>query len=176
MNDPYRYPWGPQNNDPADYIAAWRHVVNRFRANGVKNVIWVWSPHPAYKNYDLYYPGDKYVDWVSAGTLNYGTVAAWSQWYTFDEIFGKYYPLFAKYKKPIMISEFGSLATGGNREKWFEDALTAMPVKYPLIKSIVFFHVSNDKTTTDKSLDWYIKYDHHITQTISSIINSKKIN
>ena len=173
MNDPYRYPWGPQNNSPEDYIAAWRHVVDRFKANGVTNVLWVWSPHPAYKNYDLYYPGDKYVDWVGAGTLNYGTVASWSQWYTFDDIFGKYYPQFARYNKPIMISEFGSLATGGNREAWYKDALTAMPVKYPLIKSVIFFHVSNDNTTTNKALNWYIKYDREITRAVAAIINKK---
>ncbi|HEY8782283.1 MAG TPA: glycosyl hydrolase [Mucilaginibacter sp.] len=173
MNDPYRYPWGPQNNKPEDFIAAWRHVVSRFKQDGVKNVIWVWSPHPAYKNYDAYYPGDKYVDWVGAGTLNYGTVASWSQWYTFDEIFGKYYAQFAKYKKPIMISEFGSLATGGDREKWYKDALAEMPVKYPLVKSVVFFHVANDNTTTDKALNWYIKDDHQITHTIADIINKK---
>jgi len=110
---------------------------------------------------------------VGAGTLNYGTVASWSQWYTFDEIFGKYYAQFAKYKKPIMISEFGSLATGGDREKWYKDALAEMPVKYPLVKSVVFFHVANDNTTTDKALNWYIKDDHQITHTIADIINKK---
>jgi len=170
MNDPYRYPWGPQNNTPAEYIAAWRHVVDRFRQQNVANVIWVWSPHPAYKDYNAYYPGDKYVDWIGSGTLNYGTVATWSQWYTFDEIFGKYYPQFAAFGKPILISEFGSLATGGDREKWYTDALTDMPVKYPLVKAVVFFHVASDNTTTNKALNWYIKNDHNITQHIAAII------
>ena len=36
MNDPYRYPWGPQNNQPQDFIAAWRHVVDRSRAAGAR--------------------------------------------------------------------------------------------------------------------------------------------
>jgi hypothetical protein len=47
MNDPYRYPWGPQNNTKEEYIAAWRHVVQRFRDAGAHNVVWVWSPHIA---------------------------------------------------------------------------------------------------------------------------------
>ncbi|MEO7964612.1 MAG: cellulase, partial [Gemmatimonadaceae bacterium] len=34
MNDPYRYPWGPQNNTKEEYISAWRHVVTRFRHAG----------------------------------------------------------------------------------------------------------------------------------------------
>lgn len=171
MNDPYRYPWGPQNNKPEDFVAAWKYVVNRFKMNGATNVIWVWSPHPAYGNFDAYYPGDNYVDWIGTGTLNYGTVATWSQWWTFDDIFGKYYPQLSKYKKPIIITEFGSLSVGGNRAKWYEDALSAMPVKYPAIKSVIFFHCSKDNTTTNKSLDWYIKDD---SLTIKTIIKATK--
>lgn len=48
MNDPYRYPWGPQNNKPEDFISAWRHIAERFKMAGAKNAIWLWSPHPAY--------------------------------------------------------------------------------------------------------------------------------
>jgi len=166
MNDPYRYPWGPQNNKPGDFIAAWRHVVDRFRIAGAKNVIWVWSPHPAYTHFDEYYPGNAYVDWVGLGTLNYGTVATWSKWWTFDEIFGKYYEELAKYKKPIMIAEFGSLAVGGDRAKWYKDALTNLPVKYPAVKSLIFFHCSVDNTTTYQTLSWYIKDDPAVTKTV----------
>ena len=169
MNDPYRYPWGPQNNKPLDFINAWRHVVNVFKATGASNVLWIWSPHPAYANFDAYYPGDEYVDWVGVGTLNYGTVASWSKWWSFDEIFGNYYPQLSKYKKPIIVTEFGSLAVGGNRAKWYKDALTDMPVKYPEIKAVIFFHCKNDNTTTYKALDWYIKDD---TLTVSAIRNA----
>ncbi|MES2396916.1 MAG: glycosyl hydrolase [Bacteroidota bacterium] len=171
MNDPYRYPWGPQNNKPEDFVSAWKYVVNRFKINGATNVIWVWSPHPAYENFDAYYPGDNYVDWIGTGTLNYGTVATWSQWWSFDEIFGRYYPQLSKYKKPIIITEFGSLSVGGNRAKWYEDALSSMPIKYPAIKSVVFFHCLNDNTTTYKSLNWYVKDD---SLTIKAIIKSTR--
>jgi hypothetical protein len=170
MNDPYRYPWGPQNNKPADFIEAWRHVVQQFKNLGADNVIWIWSPHPAYLYFDYYYPGDKYVDWVGVGTLNYGTVATWSQWWTFDEIFGNYYDQLSKYNKPIMISEFGSLDVGGSRSKWFEDALLSMPVKYPAIKAVIFFHCSSDITTTNKALNWYFKDDSIVTRVIINTI------
>jgi hypothetical protein len=176
MNDPYRYPWGPQNNKPEDFIAAWKHVINRFKSIGAINAIWVWSPHPAYSYFDAYYPGDDYVDWVGIGTLNYGTVATWGKWWTFDEIFGNYYSQLSKYNKPIIISEFGSLDVGGNRAKWFGDAITSMPVKYPAIKAVNFFHCSSDNTTTSKSLNWYFKDDSLVTQIIiSSIQNISKV-
>ena len=165
MNDPYRYPWGPQNNEPQDFIAAWQHVVTRFRQAGATNVVWVWAPHPAY-TFAAYYPGDAYVDWVGVGTLNYGTVATWSQWWSFAAIFGRYYPQLAAYKKPIIITEFGSLKVGGSRSQWLTDALRDLPTNYPLVKGLVFYHNSSDNTTTMKSLDWTFKDDSAATGSI----------
>ena len=40
-----------------------------------------------------------------------------------------------------------------------ENKGSQMPKKYPSIKSIVFFHYSSDKTTTDKAVNWYFKDD-----------------
>ncbi len=172
MNDPYRYPWGPQNNMSEDFIAAWQHVVSRFRATGADNVIWIWSPHPAYGLFDEYYPGDEFVDWIALGALNYGTVAPWSKWWTFDEIFAKHYEQLVEFKKPIMIAEFGSLAVGGDRAKWFKEALVDFPTRYPAVKSIVFFHVSSDATTTYQTLNWYFKNDPDIVREIVSTTSS----
>lgn len=159
MNDPYRYPWGPQNNKPEDFITAWRYVVNRFRAQKVDNAVWVWSPHPAYLLYNEYYPGNDYVDWVGVGALNYGTVALWSKWWSFDEIFGDYYDRLAAFGKPIVITEFGSLAVGGQRSQWYEQAFTNLPEKYPQLKAILFYNNNNDNTTLNKSLDWSLNED-----------------
>jgi len=159
MNDPYRYPWGPQNNKPEDFIAAWQHVVNKFKDLKVDNAVWVWSPHPAYLMYNEYYPGDDFVDWVGVGALNYGTVALWSKWWSFDEIFGNYYDWLAAFNKPIVITEFGSLAVGGQRDKWYEQALTNIPQKYPSLKALLFYNNDNDNTTLSKSLVWSINND-----------------
>jgi hypothetical protein len=166
MNDPYRYPWGPQNNDPEDFIAAWRHVVRFFRIRGADHVIWIWSPHPAYPPYKPYYPGDDFVDWVGAGALNYGTAASWSQWWTFDDIIGKYYPLLSEYNKPVMITEFASLAVGGDRAAWYRDALDSVQIHYPDIDAFVFFNHHADHSTTYKSLDWSIEGDSMVVRAV----------
>lgn len=171
MNDPYRYPWGPQNNAPEDFIRAWQHVVNRFDSLGAQNAIWIWSPHPAY-NYDSYYPGKDYVDWIGITALNYGTVASWSKWWSFDEIIGKSYKDFSKHNHPIMLTEFGSLGVGGDRAAWYSNALDSIPVKYPLIHSVVFFHASGDNTTTYKTLDWSIKNDKEVIKAIQSAVRN----
>ncbi|WP_297334989.1 glycosyl hydrolase [Algoriphagus sp.] len=166
MNDPYRYPWGPQNNQPEDFIAAWRHVVDLFRKQGADNVLWVWAPHLAYGYFKEYYPGEQYVDWIGTGTLNYGTVAPWSQWWSFDEIFAKYYEEFAAFKKPILLAEFGSLAVGGNRPAWYGKAFKDFPHRFPQVKGLIFFHNKNDATTTFQSLNWYLIQD---TETLTEI-------
>lgn len=166
MNDPYRYPWGPQNNEPQDFIDAWKHVVELFRKEQVDNVLWVWAPHLAYGKFRDFYPGDGYVDWIATGTLNYGTVAPWSQWWTFDEIFAKYYEELATYHKPIMLAEFGSLAVGGDRAKWYAEALYDFPTKYPAVKALIFFHNRKDATTTFQTLNWYIKDEPAVAKAI----------
>jgi hypothetical protein len=159
MNDPYRYPWGPQNNTKEEFIAAWRRVVARFRTRGARNVIWVWSPHVAYKYWELYYPGNGTVDWVATGALNFGPIAQWSDWWSFDEIFGSKYPALASFGKPVMVAEFGSLAVGGNRAEWYRNALDSLPKKYPAVKALLFFETEGDQTVTYQKVDWRIAPD-----------------
>jgi hypothetical protein len=166
MNDPYRYPWGPHNNAREDFIAAWRHVVERFRAAGAVNVVWVWTPHVAYEGWEWYYPGDDVVDWVGTGVLNYGTIAHWSRWWSFDEIFGRHYETMAGFGKPLIIAEFGSLAVGGNRAAWYESALTGLQQRYPQVRSLVFFHVERDQTVSLQALDWGFADEPEVVEAI----------
>jgi len=114
-----------------------------------------------------YYPGDDLVDWVGVGTLNYGTVATWSQWWSFKEIFGNYYNELAAFNKPIVISELGCLSVGGDRVSWFADAFQLLEKEYSMVRGLIFFNNSNDNTTTNKSLDWQIQNDSTLVKTIS---------
>ena len=168
MNDPYRYPWGPQNNSKEEYIGAWRHVVERFRAAGATNVVWVWSPHVAYEYWDLYYPGDLYVDWVATGVLNFGPIAQWSKWWTVAEIFGTKYERLASFGKPVMIAELGSLAVGGDRAQWYRDALADLPKRYPAVKAVLFFQVRDDQTVTYQKVDWTFVDDSLVAAAVRS--------
>jgi hypothetical protein len=170
MNDPYRYPWGPQNNTKEEYILAWRRVVERFRAAGATNVLWVWSPHVAYEYWDLYYPGDAYVDWVATGVLNFGPIAQWSKWWTFAEIFGTKYPRLAEFGKPIMIAEFGSLAVGGDRAEWYTDAIRSIPREYPATRALLFFHTRDDQTVTYQKVDWTVTGDTLVSGAIQEAL------
>jgi hypothetical protein len=162
MNDAYRYPWGPHHNRPEEYIAAFRHVVRTVREAGATNVIWVWSPHIAYEGYEAYYPGSDVVDWVGTTVLNYGTVAHWSAWWTFDEIFTQEYDRLSQYGKPIMIAELGTIMAGGERAQWFREALDQLPQRLPEVKALVFFHNRQDATITYQGLNWAFDRDEEV--------------
>jgi len=172
MNDPYRYPWGPQNNTNLEFIAAWKHVVDRFRHAGATNVLWVWSPHVAYEYWETYYPGNDYVDWVATGALNFGPIAQWSRWWTFREIFGEKYPMLASFGKPVMVAEFGSLAVGGNRAGWYRDALNDLRSQYPSVRAVLFFNVRDDQTVTYQRVDWTIDSDSTVLRAVRPAIKS----
>lgn len=172
MNDPYRYPWGPQNNAPEDFVAAWRHVVDRFRAAGADNVLWVWSPHPAYGEFQTFYPGEEWVDWVGATALNYGAAAPWSRWWSFRETFGRYYEQLSAFGKPIVIAELGSVGVGGDRAGWYAAALDSLPSAYPAVRGVILFASSADATVTGKEVDWSIVDDTAVSRAVRTAIDA----
>ena len=108
------YQWGttgPGNSSPADYVAAYRHVVDLFRAEGVRNVTWLWDPNVSYAGSTplaQVYPGDAYVDWVGLD----GYFAHPGD--TFASLFG---PSVAELRaltgKPLLIAEAGVTGAGG---------------------------------------------------------------
>ena len=169
MNDPYRYPWGPQNgNRPEDFIAAWRHVHIVFDKMGANNVVWVWSPHISMPWFEYYYPGPEYVDWIGVGVLNYGNVASWSRWWSFHQILEKAYPTLLKVNKPIMICEFGTVANGGNPYEWYRQAFYQIDHTYRRgIRAIVFFNQENDATMGTLALNWSVMQDPQAEKLVS---------
>lgn len=171
MNDPYRYPWGPQNgNRPDDFIAAWKHVHLIFQKMGAKNVLWVWSPHISMPWFEYYYPGDEWVDWIGTGILNYGDVAPWSRWWTFHQIIEKAYPALLKLRKPIMITEFGTLSSGGDAGQWYEQAFRDIHDKYGAIRSVIFFNQTHDVTLSTAPLNWSPLQDRRSTQVVAAAL------
>lgn len=172
MNDPYRYPWGPQNgNRPDDFIAAWKHVHLIFQKMGATNVLWVWSPHISMPWFEYYYPGDEFVDWIGTGVLNYGDVAPWSRWWTFHQILEKAYPALVEIGKPVMITEFGSLASGGDPAQWYRSSFQDIASKYPAIRSVVFFNQGSDTTLSTAPLDWTVTQDAAATAAVREALN-----
>ena len=142
------YPWsvGTNGNTAADYVAAWRHVVDLFRANGARNVSWVWctNAYPSGSGLSTTvaksYPGNAYVDWTAMDGYRKAGIAL-----TFSQVFGAYYDYITKTiapTKPIMIAEVGTVeqTTGGHtKAQWIDDMFASIPTRFPKLAALVWF-------------------------------------
>jgi Concanavalin A-like lectin/glucanases superfamily/Glycosyl hydrolase family 26 len=165
-------------NNPAAYIAAWKHIVNIFRNAGATNVLWIWTvnngdnPNVSWNNYANYYPGDDYVDWVGIDGYNWGTSASWATWQSFAQVFtsgGSTTP-YQKYAghKPIMIAETGSVEVGGNKGAWYEGIPGALQSSLPGIKAVVFFETIHNGTnmSSQSSSGAFAGYKQMLTSSV----------
>jgi beta-mannanase len=116
-----------------------------FREEGATNVRWVWAVNTFTglggedRSVARYYPGDDFVDWVSVTGFNWGTSNAWSEWQDVDAVLGKTYRTLARFGKPVMVSELGTVGTGGNSSAWVGATMRRLRAEYPLVKAVVWF-------------------------------------
>jgi hypothetical protein len=77
FNDRTDYPWQTTKNSPATFIAAWKHIHDRFAAAGASNVRWIWNfdgtSSPTLGDLAPAYPGDEYVDFTGWDGADDGT-------------------------------------------------------------------------------------------------------
>jgi hypothetical protein len=171
MNGNWNYAWqGVANGNgsaaPAKYVSAWHRVVDRFRANGVTNVRWVFNPNTGnpvatragathWNWYANYYPGDTYVDFVGAHGYN-GPTTWKTPFHTFDDLFDgadadhmlrdmkQRYP-----NKPIILGEIGAEETPGHEKgEWVRQAYEQM-MSDPRVVGAVWFNMN-------KEADWRV--------------------
>lgn len=126
------------------FVLAWRHVVDLFRAEHATNVRFVWSPNIDCNKlcpFSSYYPGDQWVDWVALDGYNIGNTKSWSHWTGLTQIFASsYHTLTHLTTKPMMIGETATTASGGDKARWIETALLHdVPVDLPRVRAVVWF-------------------------------------
>jgi hypothetical protein len=161
MNGDWNYEWQElQNgNRRGEYVPAYRHVVDIFRAVGANNVSFVWCPNIVEPTSDWpslasLYPGDGYVDWTALDGYNWGATQRWG-WWSFDRLFNYSYNVILKLapSKPVMIAEFGTVEVGGDKAAWIADALgTQLPGRYPRVRAAIYANYDGDG-----AMDWYIE-------------------
>ncbi|MEV0154728.1 glycosyl hydrolase [Micromonospora sp. NPDC050686] len=149
----YWYPWCEtvNGNGPGDYVKAWRHVRDLFRAAGATNVTWVWSPNNRWDTstpeLSTFYPGDEYVDWVGISGY-YSTVFA-TEYRSFNKIFAaSIKDVRAFTGKPLVITETGASDADGRKAEWIAEAFRSLH-QYKDIIGVIWFEV-------DKETDWRI--------------------
>jgi hyaluronan synthase len=111
------YTWGYTHVSPADYIAAWRHVVTLFRAAGANNVTWIWTVNVVMAHWNMsapamWWPGAAWVGMVGIDGYYYGATQ------NFSNMFG---PVLADVRKltnkPVLVSESSVAPAAGQPSK-----------------------------------------------------------
>lgn len=147
---------------PADYVAMFRHVVQRLRSDGAGSAVVVWDAmgYSGWGEQGLYpqlYPGDDVVDWIGYDPYSHRGLPLT----TFANGPGRTFPGFYSWAtsahpdKPLMLAEFGVEApTAGQRASVF-DTFAAQARELPVLKAFVYFDHSPDSTTAtyDYSLE-----------------------
>jgi mannan endo-1,4-beta-mannosidase len=112
------YSWGYHHAAPAQFVAAWRHVVTVFRSAGATNVTWLWTANvfqtgrPSATNPARWWPGREYVTWVGIDGYYPRTDSL------FSELFGQTIAAVREFTDdPILISETGALRGAGQSAK-----------------------------------------------------------
>ncbi len=135
------YPWSERSNGnrPHEFVRAWRHIHDIFRAAGATNVEWVWSP-AAVTMHASQYPGDAYVDLVSLSCFNGGLQLRYSRWKPFARVLGHSLARLRTIAptKPIEISEIGVAGTDGSKAAWIAGMFETLH-RYPSITSVIWY-------------------------------------
>jgi hypothetical protein len=126
------------NLTTADFVDAWRRVVDIFRAVGASNVSWAWVvnsyPQPTDEPVIAYWPGDDYVDWVGADIYDVSP----SHWLNGP------YGLAEAHHKPFFIGEFGirhefSQLTPTQQQSWLASMFDYFE-SHAAVKAISYFN------------------------------------
>ncbi|MBA3387977.1 MAG: Ig-like domain-containing protein [Rubrobacter sp.] len=153
MNGAWPWPWN--NRPPEEYIAAWRHVVDRFRAQGATNAEWLWSPNIesfTAKPFSPWYPGDEYVDWTGLDAYNWGEIH--NKWSEFNQLFQYSIGVLTTLSpRGIIIAETGCHSRGPNgtedKGQWYTNMATTLKQNYPNLLGLVNTHTVSTIATPD---------------------------
>jgi plastocyanin len=153
-----------------DFIAAYKHIHDRFEAGGVTNVRYVLSLM-AYTytagNADLYYPGDSYVDVLAADGYNWsGCPNHPGPWRSFQNVFNEFHDYGAAKGKDMFVTEYGSgedPEQPDRKAQWFTDELATLE-SWPEITGVLYFNASPEGGCTwwvdssTEALDSYVAF------------------
>ncbi len=138
----------PRYEGPEFFKRAYRYIVDRVRARGVRNIQWVFhvnnysEPIEPWTEFAQYYPGKDYVDWL--GMSAYGQQWLDGKWEDFmSQVRGPYDELCQlDPDKPIMMTEWGvgEFPSSGSKAAWITSAFQEMAADYPRLRAAVYWH------------------------------------
>jgi len=146
----------PAGGTPAEFVRAWRHVVNEVRAAGATNVRWVFNPtadtYAQTTSVSMIYPGQQWVDVLGLDGYNWGTYPGWR---SFSSIFSEQYRRLTALDPalPVWLCEFASrepsvddgapIDTAQSKAKWLRAAFESRD--FPRIQALVYFDIKKER-------------------------------
>ncbi|GAA5021879.1 hypothetical protein GCM10023258_11650 [Terrabacter aeriphilus] len=140
----------------AEFVAAWRHVRDLYRAEGASNAVWVWvmiGTEAGLPRAATMWPGNDAVDWISWDVYNAagcrtGTFEP-KRWRTFAESMSVFRSWLTQrsadldidLSKPMMLSEVGSVADPTDptrRVQWYAEIPDVLRT-FPEIKAVTLW-------------------------------------
>jgi len=167
---------GGAKEGPARYIAAYRHIVELMRAEGAGNLQWVWhvnwfdQPEAKWNQFENYYPGADYCDWVALSAYGPLTPRTVDGTESFRFKMSTAYPRLTKIapEKPIVIAEFGCALHHRKVDaaEWAKSALDDLfSGRWPAVIGFCWWNESweNDDVRTHNT-DMNILHDAGLTE------------
>jgi len=97
---------------PERFVDAYRHIIDLSRQAGATNLTWFFhidaygQPEVAWNDFENYYPGDTYIDWI--GVSVYGAVTPDDEYETFRHKLNRVYNRLTNMtQKPLAVLEMG---------------------------------------------------------------------
>ncbi|MDQ6697090.1 MAG: hypothetical protein M3Z46_06490 [Actinomycetota bacterium] len=135
----------PHDGTSADFVAAYRHIHDRFQALGATNAIWVWTVTGFKDHWDQYgalYPGDDVVGWVAWDPYDFGACHQSGEQSVKDTIAPFYDWLVDHHaNKPFMLAEYGTVADPADPApavRWYREMISVLKDR-PHIRAVVQF-------------------------------------
>ena len=135
----------PNDGSEADFVAAYRHIRDRFNALGAKNAVWVWTVTGFKDHWDRYaafYPGDDAVDWVAWDPYDFGKCHEGGDLSPSQAIKPFYDWLVDHHpNKPFMLAEYGTVVDPSDPAQaahWYNELIPALK-DHPRIRGVVQF-------------------------------------
>ncbi len=146
---------------PERYRDAYKHIINIFKEEDVKNITWFFhvdiysNPNEDWNSPKYYYPGDDYIDWIGVsvyGPQNTGE----DYWETFSEILKNRYKsiLDISTQKPFALLEFGvtDASPYGEKAEWLKDAFeTVLNGRYIKFDAISYWNENWEEENGSKA-------------------------
>jgi hypothetical protein len=146
----------PAGGTPAQFIAAWRHVVDTVRRAGGTNIRWVFNPtvdvYPETTDVRRIWPGTAWVDVHGLDGYNWGTFPGWR---TFADLYGPQYSRLTALAPglPVWVCEYGSrepsvddgapVDPSQDKGAWLTEVFSSP--RWPRIQALVHFDIRKER-------------------------------